>query len=45
MQNCAMLWHALRIGIGIFPYEQHAMQRNEDLRHSLGLNYESPALG
>jgi hypothetical protein len=44
MQNCAILRHTLQSGLGTFPYEKHAMQRNENLRNSLGLNYESPAL-
>jgi hypothetical protein len=44
MQNCAILRHTLQSGLGTFPYEKHAMQRNENLRNSLGLNYKSAPL-
>src|SRR5262249_35779004 len=44
MQNRAMLRHALRIALGIFPSGKRAMQRSGNLRNSLGVNYKSAAL-
>ena len=44
LQSCAILPHTVRTGLNIFPYEKHAMRRNENPRNSLGSNYKSAAL-
>jgi hypothetical protein len=44
LQDCAILRNALQSRLVRFTYDWHVVQRNENVRNSLGLNYESPAL-
>ena len=44
LQNCVILGHALQTGLVRHPSEKHVLQRCENLRNSLGLNYKSAAL-
>jgi hypothetical protein len=44
LQNNAMLRNAARIGFVPCTYEKQAVQRSENIRNSLGLNYKSAAL-
>jgi hypothetical protein len=44
LQNDAILRNAAQIGFVLSTYEKQAVQRCENIRNSLGLNYKSAAL-
>jgi hypothetical protein len=44
LQNGAILRNTAQTALVRITYEKHAMQRYENLRNSLGLNYKSAAL-
>jgi hypothetical protein len=44
LQNGAILRNTVQTALVRMTYEKHAMQRYENLRNSLGLNYETVAL-